>query len=157
MAVFLAPACNMERWCATNYPPEEKPPETIITTKDSVIYRDTTVYIHLPGQTDTAYIDVPCQKAYISDTAIAETELAKAWAWMQWRKINLVLIQKDTTITQRLDSAIMEAQHWKEKYTTETKVKVIYEAPGWWRFTHYGFFTLLMLLIIIFIAKTLTK
>jgi len=68
-----------------------------------------------------------------------------------------VLVQKDTTITQRLDSAIMEARHWKEKYTTETKVKVIYEAPGWWRFTHYGFFALLLLLIIIFIVKHLTK
>jgi len=112
--------------------------ETI--TKDSIIYkekisyRDTTIYRFLPGdtvfKTTVVYVDkntglVNSKKLY------AFTSLAEASAWVLNSHLYLNLIQKDTTIEIRLDSALKEASYWKERYLNSATVltKETFKSP----------------------------
>ena len=113
---------------------------TETVTKDSIIYkekisyRDTTIYKYLQGdtvfKTTVVYVDkntglVNSKKLY------AFTSLAEASAWVYGSKLFLNLIQKDTTIEIRLDSAIKEARYWKERYQNSSTVvtKETFKSP----------------------------
>lgn len=71
------------------------------------IYRDTTVYKYLPGEVsvESTYIDVPIS---IPDTFIeASTSAADAIAYLQDNVLGLQLIQFDTVIQWKIDSALV--------------------------------------------------
>jgi hypothetical protein len=91
----------------------------IVTVRDSIVYRDTTITVVLPGKTVYDTVRIPCPPPppeFIPDTAKAETTLSRAEAWFSYPFIKLRLIQKDTTITFRLDSALRNAYYWKSEY-----------------------------------------
>ena len=92
----------------------------IIETRDSIIYRDTTVFIHLPGEVKIDSVKVPCPDlppAYVPDTVRAETPLAYSYAYLaNTGRLRLYLVQKDTTIHQRLENAIKESFYWRSEY-----------------------------------------
>lgn len=104
-----------------------------VVTKDSIIYResisyrDTTIFKYLPGDTvfknTIVYVD-KVTGLVNSKKLFAFTSLAEASAWVYNSKLFLNLIQKDTTIEIRLDSAIKEAIYWKEKYQSNNTVVV---------------------------------
>lgn len=84
-------------------------PATVDTvlTPGATIYKDTTVYKYLPGETvvENVYIDVPIA---IPDTFVeAKTSTAKAIAWVQDNNLGLQLIQYDTVIQWKIDSALV--------------------------------------------------
>lgn len=103
-----------------------------VVTKDSIIYResisyrDTTIFRYLPGDTvfknTIVYVDKTTGLVN-SKKLFAFTSLAEASAWVYNSKLFLNLIQKDTTIEIRLDSAIKEANYWKEKYHNSSTVQ----------------------------------
>lgn len=99
----------------------------IITVKDTTIYRDTTIFIPIHGETVIDSIIIPCPPVpgYIPDTVKAETTYAKAFAWWQYPTIKLLLIQKDTTIETTLKNALKDVLHWKSEYerVTNTVIK----------------------------------
>ena len=102
-----------------------------VVTKDSIVYResisyrDTTIFRYLPGDTvfkkTIVYVDKTTGLVN-SKKLFAFTSLAEASAWVYNSKLFLNLIQKDTTIEIRLDSAIKEANYWKEKYHNSSTV-----------------------------------
>lgn len=96
-------------------------PDTIsvVSYRDSIVYRDTVIKITIPGETVVDSVIIPCPPpppAYVPDTARAETSLAIAKAWYSYTAIRLQLIQRDTTIEARLDSALREMYFWKSEY-----------------------------------------
>lgn len=116
LSLFLT-SCS-QRWCNTRYPAGSDTVR-VETVRDSIILKDTTVFIKIPGETVTNTVEIPCPPpppSYIPKKVTAETSLARASAWWEYPVIKLELIQKDTTITQRLDNAIREAYHWKTLY-----------------------------------------
>jgi hypothetical protein len=93
--------------------------------RDSIVYKDKTIVIKLPGETAIDSVFIPCPDpgpAYVPKKVHAETSLAYADAWFQFPNIKLVLVQKDTTIERRLDDAIKESYYWK---TIATKVTIV--------------------------------
>lgn len=123
LVVFAVTSCVTQKRCSKKFPPHADTIK-IIQVRDSIILRDTTFYIKLPGETVTDSVMIPCPEVinYIADTAVAETSLAKAWAWWQYPRIRLMLEQKDTTIERRLENALKEVYHWKSEYLKITKV-----------------------------------
>lgn len=146
--------CATERKCRSRFPCVA---ETII--RDSVIteikYRDTIIYIHIPGQTVKDTVSIPCPeppKPYIPDTAKAETPLARAKAWWSYPSVKLELVQKDTTIEQRLKDAIMLKNMYRMLYEKERQAqKVVKETPKW-RVITSNFGILVFLSILIFLG-----
>ena len=133
-------SCVTQKKCNSKFPPSK---DTIIieTVRDSIVYKDTTIYIKLPGERVVDSFPIPCPPPppdYIPRRVFAETSLAKASAWWSYPVIKLELIQKDTTIEKRLDNAVKEAYEWRTKYEkitiTPQPVKYIpgiYKAALW--------------------------
>lgn len=113
-----------------------KPCEPIIQNHYSVEYdtltvtRDTIVYVQLPGQVLTEYIEVEvpahCPQLNVAPIEL-EGNLAIARAWMYNSKLNLSLKEKDTLIEVKLSDALREVQYWKSEYEKATEV---YEIPA---------------------------
>ena len=117
----LAGSCS-RKWCNSHYPVSVDSIYKYVV-KDSIIIRDTTIYIQLPGQTVIDSVKIPCPdpgSAYIPKRVTAETSLARAEAWWQYPNIKLLLVQKDSTIETRLKGAIIEMNHYKSLYEKMT-------------------------------------
>lgn len=129
-----------------NRNPELRPHDTTTTVtivRDSIVYKDSVVFVRLPA--DTAYISgevvylptKPNEVKIRPDTLFTETDFAKASAWITQMRLNLLLIDKDTTLFIRLDSLTREAHYWKEQYnetiTTvkETHIPRFYDIMTW--------------------------
>lgn len=123
LSALVGSSCATQRRCSRKFPPHADTIK-IVHVRDSIILRDTTVYIKVPGEADADSIVIPCPEIinYIADTARAETSLAKAKAWWQYPRVRIELTQKDTTIEIRLKNALKEAHHWRSEYEKITKV-----------------------------------
>ena len=126
LAVLLTTftGCITQKQCYRKFPPLIDTVK-IVLSRDSIVYKDTTLYLHIPGDTVWNTVEIPCPPpppSYIPDTVTTETEYAHAMAWLDHPFIRLVLIQKPTDLEWRLDSAIKESYHWKELYIKESSV-----------------------------------
>lgn len=113
----LFAGCVTQKRCNYRFPPSVDSIR-IETIKDSIVLKDTVIYIPIPGERVIDSVEIPCPEVlgYIPKRVYAETSLAKASAWWQFPNIILELLQKDTTIIQRLDNALRDAYHWKTLY-----------------------------------------
>ena len=117
----LLSSCS-KQWCSTHYPVSVDSVYKYVT-KDSIIIKDTTIYLYLPGEIVYDSIQIPCPDpgpAYIPKRVTAETSLARAEAWWQYPNIKLLLIQKDSTIEVRLAGALQKAYYWESEYNKIT-------------------------------------
>ena len=135
LTVFVLSSCATQKRC---YEKWGMKPDTItkVVSRDSLIYRDTTIIYHLPGDTVVSEVLIPCPPPppdFIPDTAKVETDFALAKAWWSYPKIRLYLEQKDKYLRLELDSALRESWHWRYEYLQvkqvlkEKYVPVIYK------------------------------
>jgi len=132
-------SCVTYKRCLGKFPPTLDT-ERKTAVKDSIVFRDTTIFIKIPGERVIDSFPIPCPDVpgYIPKRVYAETSLAKASAWWEYPNIKLELIQKDSTIERRLDNALKDAFHWQSEYekitVTPQAVKYIpgvYKAAFW--------------------------
>ena len=152
LSLFIAvlAGCATQKRCNTKFPPSVDSIYKYVV-KDSIVVKDTTIYIYLPGAVVHDSIEIPCPDpgpAYIPKKVYAETSLAKASAWFQWPNIKLELIQKDTTIEARLENAIKEMYHYKNLYTNVTNtLQPVKYVPGFYKFCTFAFIGICLTLI----------
>lgn len=118
----LLTGCVTQKRCNTKYPLSVDSIYKYVT-RDSIVIKDTTIYLYLPGEIVHDSVKIPCPDpgpAYIPKRVTAETSLARAEAWWQYPNIQLRLVQKDTTIEQRLAGALKEAYYWESEYNKIT-------------------------------------
>jgi hypothetical protein len=154
-AFMVASSCITQKRCLRRFPPGIDTVKVTII-KDTVILRDTTVYIHLPGEIRIDSVVIPCPAppdAYIPDTVRAETSLAVAFAWWKYPRIHLQLVQKDTTIEQRLQDAIREKIHWQSEYERIREVQVKKEIPGIFKIAIGGWIGVIIFIIFILVIR----
>lgn len=129
VVVLLLSSCATVKRCQEKFPAKTVR-DTINTTQ--IVYHDTVITIQLPGDTvlTTMKIKLPCPekvpvalRPISTDTVVARTNLAEAKSWLMGTKIKLQLIQFDTTITRKLDSAKMEVNRL-QKITEQQKTYV---------------------------------
>lgn len=155
--LMIASSCATRKRCQRKYFPGNDTIRVIII-KDTIIYRDTTLFIQLPGEIQVDSVMIPCPEPpdpFIPDTAYSETTLAKALAWWSYPYIKLRLIQKDTTIERRLQDAIREKIHWQSEYE---RIKVIIKekkVPGIYKFAAGGWIGVFVILLIIILIRSL--
>jgi hypothetical protein len=131
-------SCITSKKCLQRFPPS-RDTLRIEKIRDSIIYKDKLVEVKIPGATKIDSIPIPCPPpplTYIPDTARAETEYAKGMAWFDYPNIQLKLIQKQSILQVRLDSAIKESYHWKTEYEkiTNTPAPVVTKyIPGFYK------------------------
>lgn len=139
LMVVMTEGCVTRKKCMRRYPLVTESSH-VEKTRDSLVYRDTTIYVPVQGEIVRDSINVPCPPALPSttlrmtpDTAFAETDLARAKAWYSKQKVHLELEQKDTTLQLQLDNAIKESFHWKSEYDKAKIVQPLKYIPGVYR------------------------
>lgn len=95
--------------------------ETVINT----VYKDTVVYIKIPG--DTVHDSIPVVVEIFTDgttlvsskKSTLHTSLATSQAWIQSGKLHHTLIQKDSIYKAQIQNAIRITQHFMKEQTTK--------------------------------------
>ena len=129
--ILLASSCVTQRRCNRKFPPEVK---TITNTETVIQYRDTVVYVTIPGDTvtapgDTVYVDRVTGLAN-SEASVLHTSFARSWAQVVGGVLQHELVQKDSIWKAYLQNAI------REKSThTETVSETVREVNRlkWWQ------------------------
>ena len=158
---IVACSCTTLDRCNRLYPPVESSiVKDSIVTKTITEYKDSLIYLQLDPDTvtliSTHYISDPEDPELIYiDTIFTQNKFSEAFAWVDQSKLGLSLLQKDTTLQFRLDSAVRESTHWNELYHTELKkeVKVVRYIPKFFRFCSYYFYITATALVILLIVK----
>jgi hypothetical protein len=137
---YTLSGCVTQRRCTEKFPPQISS-DTFI--KDSVRtetkYRDTTIYIPIPGKVvhDSIPIPIPCPEAkkIVSDTIRTETEFAIAKAWIEGDELHIELEQKDTSYKADIKNAIRERDYYKYLYekSNTKQVQIVKHVPLFWR------------------------
>lgn len=132
-------------------PPSISTNDTIIE-RQTIIYRDTVVEYNIIHDTVYDSIYIPIERN-IYAKLYKEVPLAWAEAQVKNSKLSLLLVQKDTTIEMRLNSAIREVNFWKYKYHNDQKIieKKEFRTPFW----NYILIACLLILCIILFFKSL--
>jgi hypothetical protein len=128
---LLLSGCVTQKRCEQKFPPEiSTVTETI--TKTVTVYRDTTIFVHMPGDTVRDTIEVVVDRGIAnSKPSIHETK----FAWSKAQVINGLLlhqlIQKDSVLKFMLDNAIRESTTAIENKTTQTRILEKNYVTGW--------------------------
>jgi len=122
----------------------------------TIIYRDTTIYINLPADTvyaEAEIIYLPGKPVTIQPSVLtAETDYSKAQAWIQRTRLRLQLTDKDTTLLIQLDSAVKQAEYWRQIYETDKTVIEVVKVPEFYRImTFVGIGMIVMVFAILLI------
>lgn len=152
--ILLLSGCVTQRRCLDKFPP--------IISHDTIeipgenIYIDTTIYVELPGDTvhkDTVIYIHPQKPAYAE--VFAETSLAEARAWVKHNRLNLDLIQRDSVLRFKLDSAIRENTD-TIKIVEVTTIEVP-KIPKSFPFYRFGFFLILGIFFVMIVLLVIFK
>ena len=103
--------------------------DTIIKTKTVIRYRDTTLYIEMPGREIIKEVPVYIKEGIVeSDLSVLVTPLARSYAQVVNSKLSHELIQVDTLILIKLKDALKtitiqekQIETLKEKYVVTVK------------------------------------
>ena len=104
--------CLLIGGCATQQRCLEKwPPVMEVIVRDTIIYRDTVLFITLPPDTvtnsDTIYVDKEGQPFTLA-MLVTETDFARAEAWVKDSRLYQRVFNKDTALELRYDSLLKE-------------------------------------------------
>jgi len=152
LLILTFASCVTQRRCNTKYPPQ-----TVTIIKDSIRteiqYKDTTIFIKLPVEKVTVFDTVYLKNGVIQFKQInAQTNYATARAWIGSNRLNLELLDKDTTLKFRLENALKTAKYWELKATTETKIVEKLFIPKWAKALSW-FGAAFIILTILFLVK----
>jgi hypothetical protein len=152
-------SCVTQQRCLTKFPPNSDTTR-IVSSRDSIVYRDTLLHINFPGGFSLGSITIPCPPPpvdFIPDTARAETEFAIAEAWWHHPEIKIRLVQRDTTIAFQLDSAIREAYHWRTEYNRIRTTVIKQKIPIIYQFALGGWIGILILILLFLAVKLIIR
>lgn len=148
-SIFIIPACTTRKACSRKFPPVLKDSVKEVY-KTVTVYRDTTIFVHLPG--DTLYLETSAQSQKVSKLT---SGLAISEAWISNGVLKHKLVQSDTilpfTLTNALSSTI--SHHVKERITAQEVKK---ETP-WWQELKFNIDKLLLIIILCYIVIRLFK
>lgn len=127
---ILCSSCITRRACERRFPPITYDSVSVVMNTVT-IYRDTTIYVHLPGDTVDQSIRV--------DEGISElrTPNAKSYAWVINGILKHKLEQRDTAILQNIRGALKTTITDQQKDKTTEKLKFLNKLTNWQIFQIY--------------------
>jgi len=150
LVILLLTGCVTQKRCERKFPPQVIHTDSTITNTIT-IFRDTTIYIYLPGDTviDTVKVDVQNGVAN-SRPSIHETDLAWSMAQIVDNKLIHQLIMKDKTLEMLIKNAIREnATHSERRIKVKEIVKENYLTRWQWAQLYLGRISGIFLLLYI--------
>ena len=116
--VSLSGCFTTKKRCLRLYPPISSV-DTVVneTVRDSLVIRDTTIFVDIPGEAiiDSVFIPVKVPVNYKPDTLIVKTAFAESKSWIEGNHLKILLIQSGN-LQVKLDSAIRESYLWHNMF-----------------------------------------
>jgi hypothetical protein len=142
LPLFLFASCVTQKRCAQKFPPQ------IITKTETItetVYRDTTIYVHIPA--DTIYSEKVIFKSpegWQTELSVLDQTYAKSTAQVVNGTLKHELFQKQTEIERVISNAIKE----NSTHTVDTIVKIheVPYIPAWHKFASK--FTIIVLVLL---------
>ena len=153
LSIAVLSGCATQRRCARKFPPQIITEKEVIT---EIVYRDTTILVHIPA--DTVYAEKVVFKTpegYQTDLSVLHTTYAKSTAQVLKGVLLHELFQKDTEIERVIKNAIKE----HSTHTTDTVTK-IHEVPyvtPWHNFTVRFFWVAIAFGLVYILLRFLRK
>jgi hypothetical protein len=113
-------SCITQQRCFERFPPVSSVHDSIIY-RERTVYRDTIITIKIPADTVRITQDIDS----LIRPLVAENKYAKAIAEVYKNKLRLTLVQKDSEITVKLDSARKQTEYWQERWRTDRQVVTV--------------------------------
>jgi hypothetical protein len=131
-ALLMLSGCITQQKCDRKFPCKGHDSLSVITNT-KLVYRDTTIYVYLPGQTvrDTVKIYLDANSIMHSDVSKLYTSLAESWAWVENGKLMHRLTQNDTLLAQHIKNAIMQSFSTVTTSENKTIIKEVNRINGW--------------------------
>ena len=148
--LLLLSSCVTQKRCLERYPPQNITKDSIII-REVTVYRDTIITVRLPGDTVMVEQDLDSLMAPL----ISENKYAKAIAEVYKNKLRVTLIQKESEISFKLDSAYKQTLYWKERWETDkqTIVNEVRYTPGIYKIALGGWIGIIFLLVLFILYK----
>jgi hypothetical protein len=150
VSVAFFQSCATQRRCL-----EKFPPTTTVEIRDSIAFRDTTIFVPIPADTvrDSIPIVSPCpdgqpiRPEYKTKPVTVKNRWSTATAWIERGHLKIDLMTNDTTLAFVIDSAVSERV--KQITINQQFVKPKKYIPNIYKFALVG----LIIVIILVIAK----
>lgn len=141
-------SCITERRCFTKYP-LLRDTVSVVSVRDSLVYRDTTIYKFIPYKVDSIIVDS------VNAYGKLENRYSRAYAFIRGRVLNLFLEQKEMIEPVLIDSMKTEYKFiYRNIVVTENKV--IKKPSGFYKFC-FGWFICSSLMGIIYVLSIIKK
>jgi len=154
--IFGGQSCT-KRYCAAKYPPQSIV-NTVIKEVEKTIIRDTTITVHVKGDTvkvtEIVYVD---REGKINMKPVnKETERVNVTASIKDGKLQIDIVNKPLKIEVTLKKALVDRNYWKEKAESKQEAIKVNEKTWFDKFARKWFWITAPLLLII-IALYLRK
>ena len=144
LLIISLSACSLQKYCGEHYPCQPSVRDSIRTVT-KVEYRDTTVFVQVPGETktDTVFVD-----SLNHARSLLSSSFAQSLAIFENGKLYHTLTQKDSTIVALIAKAIRLSSTESYEGKTERVEVVRNELTGWQHTQIYAAWILLAILLL---------
>ena len=149
LTVVMFSSCVTKKRCAEKFPPQII---TEIKTVTETVYRDTTIYIHVPP--DTIYakkVIFKTPEGWQTELSVLDQTYAKSSAQVVNGILKHGLFQKETYIEQLIKDAVRENSTHTVEYKTE--INEVPYIPAWHKFASWFTIINLLLLFLYFVFR----
>ena len=148
--LLIVTSCTTQQKCLEKYPPQVRE-----ITKTVTVYRDTTIFVRIPGDTvhriDTVWID---RHGFVqSDVSILYTRFAESRAWIKNSKLFHKLTQNEDTVSKVLQGAIRTEVQYVDRVSTVE----VPRALTWWQTTQIWAGRLLLMCVAVLIGLVVAR
>jgi hypothetical protein len=154
VSLLVLSSCTTLKKCNERFPPQV---ETVTIHRDSTIYRDTTIFVYIKGETihDTTKVYIDRSGLIQSDISFLNTQYSWSKAWVNNSRLFHTLVQRDDSISSTIRNAIKNQS--KIEYITTTTIEKVERSLSWWQTLQIWcgrvFLTCLILIIIFMVLK----
>jgi len=145
LLAILLTGCVTQKKCLEKFPPETKIVIQVVE-KETIIYRDTTIYVQLPPKIIEVEKVIEVPKDFKTDTVYAYGEYSRAFAFVEFQKIKLRL-HEGGELKIELNKALKEITRLKSEVKTETITNTVTEYKTKWYMTILAYFGIFSMII----------
>ena len=121
-----------------------------VVVKESIVYKDTIIYIEVPAESDKAVIPA-------ADTSHLETSLAVSEAWVTDGRLNHTLRHKQERLAKIMTMRVYLRSEQTEHLSHEVVVKEVEKQLNWWQSFRMTLGTLFIIVILVWLFLGLIK
>lgn len=121
-----------------------------IVVKESVIYRDSIIFVEVPKETDKAILP-------LADTSHLETSLAVSDAWVADGRLSHTLSHKQERLAKVITMPVYLRSEQTERLSHQVVLKEVEKQLNWWQSFRMSLGTIATIVVLVWLVLLLIK